>query len=404
MVRRLRSPTLESRTARLKLKVRRKPYFVSVAPGISLGYRKNRGPGSWLVRCADGKGGAWTEGFGIADDVEDADGVHVLDFWTAQTRAREQVRGKGADKPVTLAQALDDYQRDLALRGGLVAHVQRVRRLLTPVLLKRPVGLLTARELRHWRDGQLSSGLSPATVTRTCKALKACLNHAAASDETIGNGKAWTKGLEAIPDSQRARTDAVLSDDEVRAVVAACYDASDRLGVLTEFMAVTGCRPIQAARLRVADLKADHVMLPRSSKGRGRKRIDRRSMPLKPDLIAKLRAAVSDRPGDAPLLRRPDGQAWQPWRSDLVRLFGQALAAAGLPKAVPYALRHSSIVRNLTKGLSPQLVADTHDTSVAMLAKHYAAYIADHSTELIRRVQLDLAPAPTDKVAPLPAR
>src|SRR5215831_21252718 len=96
MAPRLRSPTLETRTARAKLKVRRKPYFVSVAPGISLGYRKNRGPGSWLVRCADGKGGAWTEGFSIADDFEDADNVHVLDFWTAQTRAREQVRGKGA--------------------------------------------------------------------------------------------------------------------------------------------------------------------------------------------------------------------------------------------------------------------------------------------------------------------
>ena len=97
MAPRLRSPTLETRTARLKLKVRRKPYFISVAPGISLGYRRNLGPGSWLVRCADGKGGAWTQGFAIADDFEDADGNSVLEFWTAQTRAREQVRGKGAN-------------------------------------------------------------------------------------------------------------------------------------------------------------------------------------------------------------------------------------------------------------------------------------------------------------------
>ena len=72
---------------------------------------------------------------------------------------------------------------DLVLRGGLAAHVQRVRRLLTPVLLKRPIGLLTSRELRHWRDGQLSSGLAASSVTRTCKALKACLNHAAEADE-----------------------------------------------------------------------------------------------------------------------------------------------------------------------------------------------------------------------------
>ena len=64
-----------------------------VAPGIGLGYRRNLGPGSWLVRCADGKGSAWTKGFAIADDFEDAsaDGS-VIDFWTAQTRAKELVR------------------------------------------------------------------------------------------------------------------------------------------------------------------------------------------------------------------------------------------------------------------------------------------------------------------------
>ena len=404
MARRLRSPTLESRSARAKLKVRRKPYFVSVAPGISLGYRKNRGPGSWLVRCADGKGGAWTERFSIADDFEDADNVHVLDFWTAQTRAREQVRGKGAAKPLTLAQALDDYERDLVLRGGLAAHVQRVRRLLTPVLLKRPVGLLTSRELRHWRDGQLSSGLAASSVTRTCKALKACLNHAAEADDTIVNKRAWTKGLAALPDSQVARTGAVLDAEMVRAVVAACYAASDRLGLLVEVLAVTGCRPIQAARLLVGDLKSEYVMLPRSAKGKGRKSVTRRPMPLPPSLIARLKAAASHRPPTAPLLRRADGEAWQPIRSDQSRPFAQALAAAGLPKVVPYALRHSSIVRCLTAGLSPQLTADMHDTSPQMLSKHYAHYIADHSTELIRRVQLDLAPAPADKVAPLPAR
>ena len=145
-------------------------------------------------------------------------------------------------------------------------------------------------------------------------------------------------------------------------------------------------------------------MLPRSAKGKGRKSVTRRPMPLPPSLIARLKAAASHRPPTAPLLRRADGEAWQPIRSDQSRPFAQALAAAGLPKVVPYALRHSSIVRCLTAGLSPQLTADMHDTSPQMLSKHYAHCIADHSTELIRRVQLDLAPAPADKVAPLPAR
>ncbi|MGA7486599.1 MAG: site-specific integrase, partial [Xanthobacteraceae bacterium] len=171
MAPRLRSPTLETRTARLRLKVRRKPYFVPVAPGIALGYRRNLGPGSWLVRCADGKGGAWTKGFSTADDFEDPNGEQVLDFWAAQVRARELVRGKHPDatKPVTVSEALDEHERDLAARGGLVAHVQRVRRLLSPVLLERPVGLLVMRELRRWRDSRLALGLAAGTVTRECK-------------------------------------------------------------------------------------------------------------------------------------------------------------------------------------------------------------------------------------------
>jgi integrase len=400
MAPRLRSPTLETRTARLKLKVRRKPYFVSVAPGISLGYRRNLGPGSWLVRCADGKGGAWSKGFAIADDFEDANGSTTLDFWQAQPRARELVRGKHSDahKPITVAEALDEYEQDLTTRGGLIAHAQRARRLLTPALSERPVGLLTARELKRWRDAELKRGLAPGTVTRTCKALKACLNYAAAQDPTIGNRSAWTIGLAALPDSHVARTDAVLSDDEVRAVVAACYTASDRLGLLAEVLAVTGTRPVQAARLLVGDLLADKLMMPRSAKGRGQKRIERRPIPIPPTLVTKLQAAAADRPADAPLLQRPDGAAWHSGHSDHSRPFERALAAASLPKVVPYAMRHSSITRALLRGVPVRVVADQHDTSVGMLERNYAKYIGDHSDAVIRAAQIDLAPTAEDPV------
>jgi len=41
MARRPRAARLETRTARLKLKVRKKPYdFTSIAPRIRLGYRR----------------------------------------------------------------------------------------------------------------------------------------------------------------------------------------------------------------------------------------------------------------------------------------------------------------------------------------------------------------------------
>ena len=51
MARRPRSAELETRTARLKLPVRKRPHgFVTIAPGIALAYRRNKVRGRGL--CA----------------------------------------------------------------------------------------------------------------------------------------------------------------------------------------------------------------------------------------------------------------------------------------------------------------------------------------------------------------
>ena len=56
MPRHRRSPRIETRTARAKLLSRRKPYYFGIAPGISLGYRRNQGPGTWSVKAPAGHG------------------------------------------------------------------------------------------------------------------------------------------------------------------------------------------------------------------------------------------------------------------------------------------------------------------------------------------------------------
>src|SRR5262245_33404788 len=120
MPRRTRSAKLETRTNRLRLAVRRKPYFVVVSPGISLGFRRNRGPGRWVVRCADGHGGSWSKAFAVADDHEHADGQSVCDYWQAQDRARALARGQDAEpgSPLSVSGALAAYETDLRARGG----------------------------------------------------------------------------------------------------------------------------------------------------------------------------------------------------------------------------------------------------------------------------------------------
>ena len=66
-----------------------------------------------------------------------------------------------------------------------------------------------------------------------------------------------------------------------------------------------------------------------------------------------------------------------------------------------YCLRHSSIVRMLLRNVPIRLVASLHNTSVAMIEKHYSRYITEHSIDDIARIGLlsESAPAADNVVA-----
>src|ERR1700748_1385996 len=81
VARKVRHSSLETRTARLKLAVRRKPYSgPSLARGVALLYRRNKTNGTWVLKASDGHGAYWTKGFALADDFEDSDDTAVLTF------------------------------------------------------------------------------------------------------------------------------------------------------------------------------------------------------------------------------------------------------------------------------------------------------------------------------------
>jgi integrase len=398
MARRPRSAKLETRTSRLKLPVRKKPHFATVALGIALGYRRNQGAGSWVVRAADGHGGNWTKAFAIADDHEDADGEHVLTFWQAQDKARQLARGQEAEgaQPGSVADALDVYAGDLRSRGGGATNVTRVRRHLTPTLLSKAVALLSIRDLRRWRDALLDKGLAPASVNRTARAFKAALELAAKHDRRITNRDAWKVGLAGIPDAHRARN-VILPDEDVHRLIAAAYETGFAFGLLVETLASTGARVSQVARLEVEDLQANRreprLMMPSSRKGRGVRRIVRKPVPIPLGLAKRLIEAAGDRPGQAPLLLNFAGAAWDHEHSEHARPFAETVALAKLaPKVTAYALRHSSIVRQLLKGVPIRVVADVHDTSVVMIERTYSKYIGEHSDAVVRRALLDIEP------------
>ena len=70
MARSMRARRLETRTARLKLPIRKKPDWLKIGLGVALGYRRNQGPGTWSVRVADGKSSHWIKAIATADDYD----------------------------------------------------------------------------------------------------------------------------------------------------------------------------------------------------------------------------------------------------------------------------------------------------------------------------------------------
>src|SRR3954454_13448638 len=218
MARKQRNSSLESRTARLKLAVRRRPYpGAKLARGKQMQYRRNKGNGTWSLKVSDGHGKPWTKAFAQADDFDESDNKTILTFFEAQDQAKKLTRGEDgrADSaPITIDGALKDYKRDLEARSANAYNAEHPRLHLTTALLAKPVALLTSRELKAWRDGLLGK-MAPATVNRLCRCVCAALTLAAQHDQCIKNRDAWEIGLADLPDAQEARN-VIISDDKVR--------------------------------------------------------------------------------------------------------------------------------------------------------------------------------------------
>ena len=137
---------LKTRTGRASLPSRGKPYKGSpMAPGIYCPYRKPlAGPGSWSVLSR----ATGLQKFALADDVEDANGVTIMDRYQARAHALKLARGsEGGGKAIMVDGALTGLTASLKARGGIKYNVTSVRHHLDAAMLARPVGDLTAEEL-----------------------------------------------------------------------------------------------------------------------------------------------------------------------------------------------------------------------------------------------------------------
>jgi integrase len=424
---------ITSSNARKKLEVRGKPYFKRIGAGLYLGYRKNEAGGKWVARRYKGgrtkdADGAWTAGrhesetIGIADDDRKADGVEVLTYDQAEAKTRRWAKQPARSEPgaYTIAEAIAEYLVERESREGTAGvglkrdARSRLNKHVSQDLAKKSFAELSENDLSTWRES-LTLKLSDGAVRRTVNDLKAALNraarrHRASLPASIGN--TIKDGLAvSTPAAAVAREAQVLPDADVRRIISAAWDIDEKggwqgdLARLVLVLAATGARFGQINRMTVGDLQPEQkrLMVPVSRKGRGTKNISRIGVRVGDDVLDALGQAVAGRKGPDPLLLRPRWKQisptkWEqtgraPWlsASELLRPWALILARAELPAdVVPYALRHSSIVRGLRAGLPIRLVAALHDTSSAMIERHYAAYIVDALDEVAARAVVPL--------------
>lgn len=443
MARALRDSRLDTRTARLKLRISGAPYWQKLGPELHIGYRKGTRARTWLMRryLRDRAKPYVVEAIGEADDLVDANGGTILTFFQAQDRARARAR-ELADRDrleklgpvVTVRSAVKEYvsareKRDAArsetrrvapdeatkgmkrdARSRLQKHVLAIEK-----LADKRLAALTVEDLMRWREGL---AFAPGSVQRIVNDFKAALNASArrARDQlpptirdTIKDGLATTKATPAV-----AREAQVLSDADVRAIVAAAWFV-DAAGVwegdlarLVLALAATGARFSQLIRMTVADVQATRLMVPSSHKGREVKHVAHVAVRVGEDVLDALAVITAGRGAAEPLFLRPHWEQtgiaqWVkrrrvPWyaAAELTRPWSAIAKRAGLAASlVPYSLRHSSIVRGLRAGLPVRLVAALHDTSSAMIERHYAAYVVDALDELAARAVVPLMTAAT---------
>jgi integrase len=406
MPRKVRDSNLETRTARSRLKVRHKPYFRLIEPGLHLGYRKlASGPGTWIARRYSGEGRYRTENLRttdgsivLADDYTDGDGELVLSFAQAQERARgsRRVRAKGAK---TVADAMNDYLRMLESEGRSKHSIQdtayRADAFILPQFGNVKLAALTPERLRRWRDdlantaprlrtrkGETQKHREPSdkedarrarrsTANRTWTVLRAALNHAF-HDGKVESDLAWrkVKPFKKV-DSARIR---YLTVVEAKRLVNACDPDFRRL---VQAALQSGCRYGELVRLEAREFNPDSgtITVRQSKSGKPRHVI------LTDEGAGLFRDLTAGQSGHELILRKVNGEPWG--AAHQVRPMREATKRAKITPAISFhGLRHTWASHAVMNGVPLVVVAkNLGHSDTRMVEKHYGhlapSYVAD---------------------------
>jgi integrase len=426
MPRKARDERLDTRAARLRLPVRREPYWRHFQEGRAIGYRRIAGgkAGTWIARHYDAAGERVRkyQSLGTADDLLDADGVATLTFAQAQDAAREWftalTRFQGCiAESVTVKLAMQAYVEDYKARGGKDAKgVQStVSAHILPKLGDRNVTDLTTATIRHWHralataaprirqskkpnatkkepkpvapDNTEGQRARRASANRILTVLKAALNLAFA-DGKVQTDDAWRRVLP-FKNAETARIRYLTDAEAVRLTNAT--DSGFRAMITAALL--TGARYGELVRFHVADYNPEagtlHVRVSKTGKSR--------HIMLTDEGKRFFTSQCTGKTGKALILTRPDGEAWS--KSDQIRPMRAACKAANVTPAIGFhILRHTHASRLTMAGVPLGVVASQLGNSEAICAKHYAHLCPGYVAESIRAAFGPLGIVPASNV------
>jgi integrase len=416
MARTLRDSKLDTREARSRLKVRGRPYWRLIEPGLHLGYRRLASkPGTWCVRRYVGSQTYTVETIkgAVADDYADADGETVLDFAQAQKAAlRHKPRAAG---PLTVQKAIEDYLAHLEGRGGNTYDATvRAKALIFPPLGDTKVEELTATQLRAWHaalaqkpprvrsgEGRAQQYAKPddsdegrrrrqSSSNRVLTILRGALNHAF-REGRVASDVEWRR-VHPFKGADAARV-RYLTVAEAQRLINASPGEFRRL---VQGALASGMRYGELARLAVRDFNPEggSLLVYRSKSGKPRHVL------LTDEGTALFAQLCAGRASDDLIFRTERGQPWATsLQGDRMRA---ACKRAGITGASFHTLRHTWASLSVMRGTPLMVVArNLGHRDTRMVELHYGHLSPGHVREAIRDGAPKFGFAPDPVVTPL---
>ncbi len=406
MARNIRDIKLDTRTARRELPIKSHPYWRTISRGAHLGYRKGKdGSGSWLARIGVGNGTYKQTRIGTADDIQDPNGLDILNFTQAQDKARKWFDRIAHEQAgihygvYTVGKAIEDYLAWYKIHRKAYKQTKYVIDAhIRTKFGNKEISKLTTHEIREWfekmisvpprkrtqknkqqeffnlEDNEEALRKRKSTANRNLNVLKAILNKAY-HDGKVPSDDAWRR-IKPFRNVDSPRSEYLDLDEVIRLVNASPQDLRDIIcGAL-----YTGCRYSELTKMQVQDFKKDtsQIFVKPSKNGKSRWAI------LTDEGHEFFEQHCAGKSATELIFTKADEGQWG--RSHQQRPLKEAVKKAGITKDINFhTLRHTHASQLAMQGVPLQVIARQlghYDTR--MVEKHYAHLAPDYIADTIR--------------------